>query len=82
MPDKICERCGGALRFTGKDTFSGREMREYECVKCGKTVSEDCGRALWEILSEGNEEDRKQALAAAAAAPPKPEKKPWWKFWR
>jgi DNA-directed RNA polymerase subunit RPC12/RpoP len=81
MPEQTCQHCGGALRFIGKDTFSGREMREYECEKCGETITEDGGRALWEIISEANEEDRKEALAAAAKAL-KSGKRPWWKFWR
>jgi hypothetical protein len=37
-----------------KTTFSGRDMREYGCRKCGRTEIVDCGTALWKILSDAN----------------------------
>jgi ribosomal protein L37AE/L43A len=42
-----------------KTTFTGRDMREYQCPKCGQKQIIDCGKALWEILSEANEESGK-----------------------
>jgi ribosomal protein L37AE/L43A len=38
-----------------KTTFTGREMREYQCPKCKRTQIVDCGEALWKILSDANE---------------------------
>jgi len=71
--DNICPYCGGALRFEDKNTFTGREMREYRCTACGKSVVEDCGIALWQVLHDANE--------AAAESARRSVKKPWWKFW-
>jgi Zn finger protein HypA/HybF involved in hydrogenase expression len=42
-----------------KTTFMGRDMREYQCPKCGGKQIIDQGKALWEILSEANEESGK-----------------------
>jgi hypothetical protein len=42
-----------------KTTFTGRDMREFQCPKCGRRQIIDCGKALWQILSEGNEESSK-----------------------
>ena len=35
-------------------------MREYQCPKCGRKQIIDCGKALWEILSEANEDSTKE----------------------
>lgn len=43
-----------------KTTFTGRDMREYQCPKCGHTKILDWGKALWEILSEANRQDPKE----------------------
>jgi hypothetical protein len=40
-----------------KDTSSGREIRAYECPKCGHSAWEDRGKALWQILSDARESD-------------------------
>jgi hypothetical protein len=42
-----------------KTTFTGRDMREYLCPKCSRKEIIDCGKALWQILSEANEESSK-----------------------
>jgi hypothetical protein len=42
-----------------KATFTGRDMREYQCPKCGRKQIIDRGQALWAILSEANEESGK-----------------------
>ena len=51
------------MRMTDKNTFSGRDIREYKCGACGYEDWEDRGTALWQILSDDREE-----LAAAKAA--------------
>jgi rubredoxin len=58
------------MRMTEKDTFSGRDMREYQCSRCGYTNWEDRGTALWQILSDDREEyeARKAQQEAAQAA--------------
>jgi ribosomal protein S27AE len=54
--DMECAKCGEPMRMTEKDTFSGRDMREYQCSRCGYTNWEDRGTALWQILSDDREE--------------------------
>jgi len=70
--DERCPDCGGDLKFVDKNTFSGRDIREYCCVKCGKEVVEDRGVALWQVLHDTREAD---------AATAKPRSRPWWRFW-
>jgi hypothetical protein len=41
-----------------KDTVSGTEFREYDCPKCGWSIEEERGLALWKILENGNSSDR------------------------
>jgi predicted RNA-binding Zn-ribbon protein involved in translation (DUF1610 family) len=43
-----------------RTTFTGRDMREYQCPKCGRNEIIDCGKALWQILSEANGESGKE----------------------
>jgi predicted RNA-binding Zn-ribbon protein involved in translation (DUF1610 family) len=43
-----------------RTTFTGRDMREYQCPQCGRKEIIDCGKALWQILSEANEESTKE----------------------
>jgi transposase-like protein len=69
----VCPKCGGTTRFEEKNTFTGREMREYLCTSCGYCVIEDRGTALWQILHD----DR----MAEAEAQRRKTKKAWWKFW-
>jgi DNA-directed RNA polymerase subunit RPC12/RpoP len=59
MVDAICPDCGLEMEQIEKTTFTGRDMREYQCRKCGRTEIIDRGKALWEILSEANEESGK-----------------------
>lgn len=69
--DDHCPHCGGYLRFSEKDTSSGREIREYVCDDCGRSVIEDRGKALWQILHDDREEtERKRAEEARAARSP------------
>ncbi len=37
-----------------KTTFTGDDMREYECRKCHRKEIVNCGPALWKILSDAN----------------------------
>lgn len=39
-----------------KTTFTGREMREYQCRQCKRTQIVDCGEALWNIPSDANKQ--------------------------
>ena len=52
--DTLCSDCGIEMDQIEKTTFTGREMREYECRKCGSKEIVDCGPALWQILSDAN----------------------------
>jgi transposase-like protein len=72
--DPVCPKCGGELHLEDKNTFSGRDIREYRCQSCRHLVVEDRGTALWQILHDANE--------AAAEAARLRTKKPWWKFWK
>jgi|GEM_PF-2250178 len=74
MSEDVCPHCGGELVFEEKNTFTGREMREYRCVKCRQSVVEDRGVALWQVLHDTNEEAERRRTEAA--------KRPWWKFWK
>ncbi len=61
-----CAKCGEPMRMTDKNTFSGRDIREYKCDGCGYEDWEDRGTALWQILSDDREEF--EAVKAAQAA--------------
>lgn len=56
MPDSdtICPNCAIEMDQIEKTTFTGRDMREYQCAKCGHKQIVDRGKALWKILSEAN----------------------------
>ncbi len=72
--DQPCPDCGGALRFVDKNTFTGREFREYRCEGCGREVVEDRGTALWQVLHDAREEEAQKRRQDTAT-------RPWWKFW-
>ncbi len=55
------------MKPAGKDTSSGRDIREYECSKCGHCDWEDQGEALWQILSNGRERDEAEKIDLASA---------------
>ena len=57
--DTLCPNCGVEMEQIEKTTFTGRDIREYQCPKCGRTQIVDRGKALWEILSEAREEPEK-----------------------
>jgi predicted RNA-binding Zn-ribbon protein involved in translation (DUF1610 family) len=60
MADTVCPDCAIEMSQIEKTTFTGRDMREYQCPKCGRKQIVDCGKALWEILSEANEDSTKE----------------------
>jgi ribosomal protein S27AE len=64
-----CAKCGEPMRMTDKNTFSGRDIREYKCDQCGYEDWEDRGTALWQILSDDRKEFEAAQAAQAAAAP-------------
>ena len=55
--DTLCPDCNVEMDQIEKTTFTGRDMREYQCPKCGRKQIMDRGKALWEILSEANRKD-------------------------
>ncbi|HLJ28785.1 MAG TPA: hypothetical protein VKY85_18900 [Candidatus Angelobacter sp.] len=59
MADRTCSECGGEMDQIEKTTFTGRDMREYQCRKCRKTEIVDGGTALWKILSDANHPEEK-----------------------
>ncbi len=50
MVHRCCPKCGGQLSMD-KLTSSGREIRDYDCLACGWGESEDCGPAMWTMMS-------------------------------
>ena len=54
MADQVCSACGGEMDQIEKTTFTGRDMREFQCRKCGKKEIVDYGIALWKALSDAN----------------------------
>ena len=59
MADTTCPDCAVEMVQIDKTTFTGRDMREFQCPKCGRRQIIECGKALWQILSEANEESSK-----------------------
>jgi predicted RNA-binding Zn-ribbon protein involved in translation (DUF1610 family) len=59
MADTTCPDCAIEMQQIEKMTFTGRDMREYQCPQCGRTQIIDGGKALWAVLSEANEESGK-----------------------
>jgi hypothetical protein len=52
-----CPECNGVTRQIEKETFSGQEMREYECQACGWRHIFELGPALWTVFSNANNDD-------------------------
>jgi len=55
MADTTCPDCAVEMDQIERTTFTGRDMREYQCPKCGRKEIIDCGKALWQILSDADE---------------------------
>lgn len=64
----ICAKCGNPMRQTDKNTFSGRDIREYKCAHCGHEDWEDRGTAMWQILQDAHRTDEADAAARLAAS--------------
>lgn len=60
MESMACTECGGEMDQIEKTTFTGRDMREYQCRKCGRKEIVDGGPALWQILSDAREREGKE----------------------
>lgn len=54
---KRCPKCNGETRQTEKETFSGQEMREYQCQACGWRHIFELGPALWTVFSNANNDE-------------------------
>ena len=50
-------KCGTAMYFVAKDTFSGDEIREYRCPQCGHEDFERGGPALWWVMEQNKDEE-------------------------
>ncbi|MGB0072723.1 MAG: hypothetical protein WBP71_07210 [Terracidiphilus sp.] len=64
----ICTKCGNPMRQTDKNTFSGRDIREYECTGCGHEDWEDRGTAMWQIFSDARKADEAEIAAGSAVS--------------
>jgi hypothetical protein len=60
MNETVCTTCHLEMEQIEKTTFTGRELREYQCPNCKRTVILDCGNALWKVLSDAKEPERKE----------------------
>jgi rubredoxin len=49
-----CPRCQGRTRLVDKQTFTGRDLREYGCTACDWTHLFDLGDAMCKIMSDAN----------------------------
>jgi transposase-like protein len=54
VSEQVCPDCKIEMEQIEKTTFSGRDMREYQCPSCKRTQIIDCGEALWKVLSDAN----------------------------
>ena len=54
VSDTTCPNCGIEMDQIEKTTFTGHDMREYQCPRCKRTLIVDRGEALWKILSDAN----------------------------
>ena len=57
MDDTTCPDCAVEMDQIERTTFTGRDMREFQCPKCGRKQIFDFGKALWQILSEANRKE-------------------------
>ena len=60
MAEDLCPKCGGEMRQTDKNTFTGEVWREYTCRSCGHVVDVNEGKALWQALHEANEKEEEE----------------------
>ena len=62
MNEIVCPECKIAMEQIEKSTFTGRDIREFQCPECKRTEIIDFGNALWKVLSDANrspEDDEK-----------------------
>ena len=64
MKYEKCPKCGGDV-LREKHTGTGRQVREYDCFRCGWSETVDEGPALWTIMSEAAEDDEPEQEAGA-----------------
>jgi hypothetical protein len=55
-----CPLCGGAMRQTDKNTFTGEVWREFTCRQCGHVVDVNEGEALWHVLHQASQDAKDQ----------------------
>ncbi len=58
MRETTCPDCGLEMDQIERTTFTGLDMREYQCPKCKRTQILDCGEALWKILADAQEPNK------------------------
>ncbi|HYL91978.1 MAG TPA: hypothetical protein VEW69_02355 [Alphaproteobacteria bacterium] len=56
MSEPTCPDCNLEMDQIERTTFTGRDMREYQCPKCGRKEIVDAGEALWQILSNAKKD--------------------------
>jgi predicted RNA-binding Zn-ribbon protein involved in translation (DUF1610 family) len=58
MSETSCPDCGVEMDQIERTTFTGRDMREFQCPKCKRTQIVDFGEALWKVLSDARHPDK------------------------
>lgn len=56
--DHRCPECGGETVQIDRDTFSGRDMREFECKQCRWNAVFEFGPALWKVISDAKDGEK------------------------
>lgn len=62
-----CPDCGRPMEAKGKDSSSGRDVREYYCGRCGLIAFIDEGVAWWRIIGSGSKVDHDAEEASVPA---------------
>jgi len=70
-----CPKCQGETHQTEKETFSGQEMREYQCRTCGWRHIFELGPALWTVFSGANRDELLNPAASPDSVPLPPRAK-------
>ena len=55
-----CQKCGGELYQSDKNTLTGEVWREYTCRSCGHIVDVNEGVALWQVLHDAAEKAKQE----------------------
>lgn len=56
-----CRNCGADMHQTEKDTSSGRDIREYECLKCGHSDWADQAKRCGRFCPTGGKEAKRRS---------------------